>query len=1473
MPKERLLQSQQEDRAKGLTEHHIQQLKVYFTQYIYDLANAVHVRQRVAATAVVYFRRLFAGSSFSAHDPHLVAPGCLYLAGKVEESVVAARALLASMRRLRPAWPYELRDLLDIEMVILEELDTHLVVFSPYLSLTKILDGGEAMVRDLGQNAWAALNDAYRTDAPLVHAPHVLALGCLYLASVVAGVDITAWLEGVDVDTSQVYAVSLELITLYETYRVIPTPDEAARLLALLWDGGEASRSCGKAMASPGAPAQVSVLILGAGPTGLGAATRLHQHGHCDWLLLDQAAEAGGLACTAVTPEGFLFDMGGHVIFSHWAYFDQLLNAALPGGDDAWNTLQRVSYVQVKGRWVPYPFQNNISALDEDDQLAAAAAAGGRPANFEEWILRTMGRGIADLFMRPYNFKVWACPPAEMQCAWLGERVATVDVRRAIANVVHRRADAGWGPNAVFRFPRRGGTGAIWKAVASLLPRDKQRYGARVVALDADARRVTLEDGSIIGYRQLLSTLPLDTTLTWLGRRDWADALVHSSTHIIGVGVRGTCPHGSKCWLYFPEPTCPFYRATVFSNYADANCPPPDARLPTLCRADVAAAAAPQGAGSGGGGGGDRSDGAAPGPYWSLMFEVSESRQKPVDASPVLLGGAGTWPAVVADTLRGALATQLLAPGDEVVSLFHRRLEHGYPTPSLGRDAVLAQALPWLQARGVWSRGRFGSYKYEVANQDHSLMLGVEAADAMLFGTRETTLQAAELQLELGPPSATALATAAQQVPDRRTKRDANERPIVIAAMAAVNYVAAYVVLGVYLAAVCGAGLLGAFHTLARGRAEPGTAVRQHYVAGAGLATVTWFFTMSASLFSGYTVSGIVAEAYTLGWVATRWIPAGVGVYMGFLFMAPRFHGKPSSLSRRAQAPAARPHAPAGARRAASHRRRRRAPRGAALGKSRGYMTVSEFIFDRYLPNSGAPWVAHTLRVVSFIALQLPIFTYLITQFQAVGTEVRTFTAGAVSPTAAVLAAAAVLLLCDLMGGMRAVAYTDVLQGFVLLVGSIIFLVVQRTELGGLPAAAAFYRDPANAALPNVGLMQNVPPAPTIVAYADFVFKTTIAATMFPHLTARLFAAKDAAVMRRGMATMNFSFFIIQLSSMITGWVAISALAGPLPKGTSVFSAVLLKVAAHGTGQSVLSALLLASAISAMMSTADSALLAFSSMWVRDLFKPYLCRRATEAQQIWFGRLMSVVGLCIGVLLGLLTIERGVPNLTGLFSLQNVTPIHIAPAVWLGLHWRGLRGEAVAAGMVAGLATTVGLVFSPINVKLAAGLDQTACGLSTAMIGFFVNITVTVGLGLAMQHAPRGFGAAFARVASALPAFEHVDVGTVRCTLLNPWLWAAMVPVLLFTVPFTRRPLSPNAFVGDMAEWPFVALLLSGVLACLVAFAYSRLWTDWAEPGLPDGAPAGKGADDVAEGTRGASDAAAPAAVAGGKDATVGAAS
>ena len=111
------------------------------------------------------------------------------------------------------------------------------------------------------------------------------------------------------------------------------------------------------------------------------------------------------------------------------------------------------------------------------------------------------------------------------------------------------------------------------------------------------------------------------------------------------------------------------------------------------------------------------------------MLEVSESSLKPVRHS-----------ALLADCIQGLLNTEMLQPADEIVSTYHRRFDHGYPTPSLEREGVLRKLLPALEARDVYSRGRFGSWRYEVGNQDHSFMLGVEAADRIVNGATELTL-------------------------------------------------------------------------------------------------------------------------------------------------------------------------------------------------------------------------------------------------------------------------------------------------------------------------------------------------------------------------------------------------------------------------------------------------------------------------------------------------------------------------------------------------------------------------------------------------------------------------------------------------------------------------------------------------------------------------------------------------------------
>jgi len=443
------------------------------------------------------------------------------------------------------------------------------------------------------------------------------------------------------------------------------------------------------------------VLILGAGPTGLGAALRLKELGHTAFRVYDRAPHVGGLAASFVDDQGFTWDVGGHVQFSHYRYFDRLMDAAL---GPRWLNHERESWVWVEGRFVPYPFQNNVGRLTPETRWRCIKGlvelykepTTRRPENFRQWIDATFGAGIAEVFMVPYNFKVWAYPPEEMDYNWIGERVAVTDLVRVLDNVLHDKDDLSWGPNNTFRFPENGGTGMIWEKVADLVGRDSITLEKKVTAVDPGARAVHFDDGSRDTYDVLVSTLPIDRLVDLAGLdalKPAAANLKYSSSNIVGVGLSGKPPQSltKKCWMYFPESDCPFYRVTVFSNYSPNN-------VPDVTR------------------------------QWSLMAEVSESPRKPVDTARV-----------VESTVEGMRATGLIDDSHEVLSTWSYRAHYGYPTPSLGRDAALNVIHPDLEKLRIYSRGRFGGWKYEVSNQDHSLMQGVELVDRLALGVPEVT--------------------------------------------------------------------------------------------------------------------------------------------------------------------------------------------------------------------------------------------------------------------------------------------------------------------------------------------------------------------------------------------------------------------------------------------------------------------------------------------------------------------------------------------------------------------------------------------------------------------------------------------------------------------------------------------------------------------------------------------------------------
>ena len=433
------------------------------------------------------------------------------------------------------------------------------------------------------------------------------------------------------------------------------------------------------------------IVIIGAGPTGLGAAYRLKEIGYKNWAIFEKEDHVGGLSASVRDPEGFVWDKGGHVIFSHYKYFDDLMTRFLGNN---YVEHERKAYIYCMDRWVPYPFQNNIRHLPKEALseclagLINARKEKTSSCNFKEWILNTFGDGIAKYFMIPQNSKTWAHPLEGMSKDWIADRISIIDVKRILENISHNRDDVSWGPNNKFKFPLHGGTGGLFERFQPLVS-ENLFLNKKVVKLDIDKKKCFFEDGTTDEYEILINTSPLDQLIAASGQggkqiEDAASSLRHSGSLIVGVGLKGKCP-STKCWMYFPGKQFPFYRVTYFSNYSENNVP--DSRK-----------------------------------YWSLLCEVAYSEHKSVDK--------GT---VIDSVISGLLAANLISKNDEdtIVSRYLMDLEYAYPTPTLGRDKTLETIMKFLTDKDIYSKGRFGSWRYEIGNMDHSVMQGVKTVDSI----------------------------------------------------------------------------------------------------------------------------------------------------------------------------------------------------------------------------------------------------------------------------------------------------------------------------------------------------------------------------------------------------------------------------------------------------------------------------------------------------------------------------------------------------------------------------------------------------------------------------------------------------------------------------------------------------------------------------------------------------------------------
>lgn len=426
---------------------------------------------------------------------------------------------------------------------------------------------------------------------------------------------------------------------------------------------------------------------------------RLAELGHTDFVVYEKSDYIGGHSTSVTDEQGFVWDEGGHCVFSKYDYYNALYDKTMA---DNFHLVERRAWVYQFDRFIPYPYQNNIRYLPPEEQqecvmgiLDTLAPDVASPKNFHEHNVRTMGQGITKYFMDPYNFKVWAWPSEEMSYTWIGERVSQIDAR-ALSNIILQKDDAGWGPNNSFKYALRGGTGEFYKRVAETF-KDKIKFNKKVTAIRTAKKEIEFEDGTVDTYDIVISAMPVDMLVAGSDLSDpvktAASKLVFNSGYVFGIGGKGELPEifKGRTWIYYPEEKYLFQRINVHSNYSIEVAPPG---------------------------------------HWAILFEISYSAKRPMSED-----------AVRENIMEYLKEQKIISRPEDLATVWRMDIKYFYPVPTLDRDENLKTIQPALIAEGIYSRGRYGAWKYEISNMDHCFMQGVETVDSLLNDKKETTWQ------------------------------------------------------------------------------------------------------------------------------------------------------------------------------------------------------------------------------------------------------------------------------------------------------------------------------------------------------------------------------------------------------------------------------------------------------------------------------------------------------------------------------------------------------------------------------------------------------------------------------------------------------------------------------------------------------------------------------------------------------------
>jgi len=456
-------------------------------------------------------------------------------------------------------------------------------------------------------------------------------------------------------------------------------------------------------------------------------------------------------------------------------------------------------------------------------------------------------------------------------------------------------------------------------------------------------------------------------------------------------------------------------------------------------------------------------------------------------------------------------------------------------------------------------------------------------------------------------------------------------------------------------------------------RARRENTLKDFYLAGQGFGLLVLFLTLYATQYSGNTLFGYTGKTYRIGYVWIMSVHFMTAIIVCYLLFAPRLYQR---------------------------------------AKQYGYITPVDYLNDRF--------GSRLLNMIAVIIMIVVVSNYLLAQLMAMGRAMQGLSSA--NPAQAyifgVILLTSIMVIYGTLGGMRAVAWTDAIQGLVLMVGFCALLYLLADQYGPLSKATQHLITSADA---NVADKIKPPDANRVREWISYIILVGFGAALYPQAIQRIYAARSAKTLRYSLAVMAFVPLTTAFIAVITGIYALAWLPG-LEGASSdqVLTRILVGVQQGSQVGYVLVVVLFAAILAALMSTADSALLSVSSMLSKDVYGTFINPDADQQTLTRMGKLFSWALIIFLVWLAIALSDK--VSLLRLLDRKFDLLIQLAPAFMLGIHWQGLKAMPVVAGLVAGVFCSLTLAFAGFDFVEGGKIY----GFHPGLFGLSINLLIAI---------------------------------------------------------------------------------------------------------------------------------------------------